>query len=416
MYKEDYMSLLLEEDEDEAEDYVLPLIRKNSKLHKRVTETYMHVHTTNANVEAPENGDNRTLEDQNGNFSVNGDHGSLPFVAESNGGHQETENSSFYYDTDEDGEDRGNTFVTNNEMYISVDIPHGSELPMKMLHDADTINVKDSNGDSILTNGNKTLITKTDMNIQSEITTETEGAGTEVSSQITKEEHDSRQPVAEQRILGRRGYAIEIFKSIVYGGLDECITSLSVISSSAGGGAATLNTLALQLANLIGGIFIIFHNLCQLKNDRPDDAVNQVPERINKYRELLGMRQNFVLHAFVAILSYLLVGSMAPAIFYFSFRKSDHKELKLLAVAVASFLCILVLATLKAYVQRPPQTYIRTVVCYLIIGVIVSGVSYGGGKFFEWYLDKLGLFKNLGSVPTLSTPVKPPTNQAWASF
>ncbi|KAJ6672979.1 hypothetical protein OIU85_014231, partial [Salix viminalis] len=53
---------------------------------------------------------------------------------------------------------------------------------------------------------------------------------------------------------------LEILKSIVYGGLIESITSLGVVSSAAGASAGTLNIIALGLANLIGGLFIIGHN------------------------------------------------------------------------------------------------------------------------------------------------------------
>ncbi|KAL6508234.1 hypothetical protein OROHE_021776 [Orobanche hederae] len=63
-----------------------------------------------------------------------------------------------------------------------------------------------------------------------------------------------------ERTEERKEYEIEVIKSIVYGGLAESITSLSVVSSAAGGGAATLNILALGMANLIGGLFIICHN------------------------------------------------------------------------------------------------------------------------------------------------------------
>ncbi|CBI29527.3 unnamed protein product, partial [Vitis vinifera] len=53
----------------------------------------------------------------------------------------------------------------------------------------------------------------------------------------------------------------EILKSIVYGGLIESITSLSIVTSAAGADATTLNILALGLANLIGGLFVIGHNV-----------------------------------------------------------------------------------------------------------------------------------------------------------
>ncbi|KAI5422929.1 hypothetical protein KIW84_046083 [Lathyrus oleraceus] len=53
---------------------------------------------------------------------------------------------------------------------------------------------------------------------------------------------------------------LEIVKSIVYGGLTESLASLSVVTSAASADAATLNIVALAIANLIGGLFALGHN------------------------------------------------------------------------------------------------------------------------------------------------------------
>ncbi|KAJ6775707.1 MEMBRANE PROTEIN OF ER BODY-LIKE PROTEIN [Salix purpurea] len=127
---------------------------------------------------------------------------------------------------------------------------------------------------------------------------------------------------------------LEILKSIVYGGLIESITSLGVVSSAAGASAGTLNIIALGLANLIGGLFIIGHNLMDLKNDHS----NKVNEQEDRYQETLGRRDNFSLHATLSILSFLIFGLLPPVVYGFSFRKSDDRDLKLAAVGGASFL------------------------------------------------------------------------------
>ncbi|KAK1353079.1 hypothetical protein POM88_052917 [Heracleum sosnowskyi] len=57
--------------------------------------------------------------------------------------------------------------------------------------------------------------------------------------------------------------SLEIVKSIVYGGLMEFITSLSIVCSAAASGATTLNLITIGLANLIAGLIIIGHNLDQ---------------------------------------------------------------------------------------------------------------------------------------------------------
>ncbi|GJX79740.1 membrane protein of ER body-like protein, partial [Tanacetum coccineum] len=60
--------------------------------------------------------------------------------------------------------------------------------------------------------------------------------------------------------LGQDGLLLEILKSIVYGGLMEVIASLSIVASAAASDAATLSIVALALATLIGGVFVIGHN------------------------------------------------------------------------------------------------------------------------------------------------------------
>ncbi|XP_028108237.1 membrane protein of ER body 2-like [Camellia sinensis] len=57
---------------------------------------------------------------------------------------------------------------------------------------------------------------------------------------------------------------LEILKSVVYGGLMESMTSLSVVSSAAAADATTMNIVAMGLANLIGGFFIFGPNVSNL--------------------------------------------------------------------------------------------------------------------------------------------------------
>ncbi|KZV21590.1 membrane protein of ER body-like protein [Dorcoceras hygrometricum] len=233
-------------------------------------------------------------------------------------------------------------------------------------------------------------------------------------------------PVQEQTEDITRNSKVEVIKSIVYGGLAESITSLSVVSSAAGGDAATLNILALGMANLIGGFFVICHNvrtltplkqesssmpklideenkkpalssdkharkilkkiaqvkktdlrgsLWELRCEQPEQAINLK----DRYQELLGRRQNFKLHAIVCILSYLVFGLMPIVVYGFSFRQSEERELKLLVVGAASLLCIIGLSIGKAYVCRPPKAYVKTVVNFVILGFMASGISYAAG-------------------------------------
>ncbi|XP_073292855.1 membrane protein of ER body-like protein [Primulina huaijiensis] len=205
----------------------------------------------------------------------------------------------------------------------------------------------------------------------------------------------------------RRNSKIEVIKSIVYGGLAELITSLSVVSSAAGGDATTLNILALGMANLIGGFFVICHNLWELRCEQTD----QVNSQSDRYQELLGQRQNFKLHAIVCVLSYFIFGLTPIVVYGFSFRQSEERELKLVVVGAVSLVCIIALSIGKAYVCRPPKAYVKTVVNFVILGFMASGISYAVGVLVKRFLERLGLFQST-SVPDMIFN----RDSTWASY
>ncbi|KAI4383179.1 hypothetical protein MLD38_009049 [Melastoma candidum] len=206
---------------------------------------------------------------------------------------------------------------------------------------------------------------------------------------------------------------LDIIKSIVYGGLIESITSLGIVSSAAGGGASTLNTLALALANLFGGLLLIAHNLRELENQQP--STTAAGETQDRYTELLGNRRHIFLHASIVILSFIVFGAVAPVTYAFSFRKSNSRDYKLAAVAGVSLFCILLLAVGKAYVRNPPKTYLKTISYYLSMGFMASGISFLVGVLFDYLLQKLGWFSSTSSVsgPWL---VSVPTQYGTASY
>ncbi|CAK9151544.1 unnamed protein product [Ilex paraguariensis] len=156
-------------------------------------------------------------------------------------------------------------------------------------------------------------------------------------------------------------------------------------------------------------------NLWELKKYQSGGASNQETERVDWYQELLGRRQNFLFYAAAAVLSFLVVGLLPPVIYGFSFQRSDDRDLKLVAVAATSLLCIILLSIGKAYVQRPPKSYITTAVYYVMIEFGVSAVSFAVGNLIMKLLEKLRLCQSnsLVTLPLLKTePVKP----LWASY
>ncbi|XP_021725751.1 membrane protein of ER body-like protein [Chenopodium quinoa] len=198
---------------------------------------------------------------------------------------------------------------------------------------------------------------------------------------------------------------LDIIKAVVYGGLVQSITSLCVVVSAAGGDASTLNIVALALANVFGGLIVLSHNLRALKQE----------QNTEHYEQQLGRPGHFLLHATTAIMSYLVFGLMTPIIYGFSFYKSDNKYLKLAALAGVSFVCITLLSTGKAFVQRPPKAYMKTVLSYIGLGIMVAGPGYIAGDLANMLLKKFEVFdsSSSGSMSVIEAKV---VNGAWSSY
>ncbi|KAH8521660.1 hypothetical protein H0E87_002640 [Populus deltoides] len=224
---------------------------------------------------------------------------------------------------------------------------------------------------------------------------------------------DSTEGTTDSELRGAK--KLEIVKSIVYGGLIESITSLSVVTSAAGAEATTLNIISLSLANLISGIFIIAHSLSDLKSEQPRGASSQTNEQVDRYQQLLGRRENFLLHATIALLSFLVFGLVPPAVYGFTFMETDDKNFKLAAVAVASLLCITILAIGKAYIQNSPKPYLKTVLHYFVTGIMASGVSYVVGDLAKKLFEKLSWFEPGEAVPVRLAEMSS-GRLAWASY
>ncbi|XP_063942265.1 membrane protein of ER body-like protein isoform X2 [Daucus carota subsp. sativus] len=192
--------------------------------------------------------------------------------------------------------------------------------------------------------------------------------------------------------------SLEIVKSIVYGGLMEFITSLSIVTSAAASGATMLNLLTIGLANLIGGLIIIGHNLWDLKSDQSEGA-------FNKYQEKLGKKENFLLHATFAVLSFLVFGLIPPATYGYAFEKMNDKNLTLGAVAIAALLCIIILGSCKAYTMKSDKLsmYIKTIMYYVCIALMGSGVAYGVGDQINKLIENYSRVEKTPGFP-LSLP------------
>lgn len=143
--------------------------------------------------------------------------------------------------------------------------------------------------------------------------------------------------------------------------------------------------------------FELVSQLLELKNDQSRVTSDETDDEqeADRYQKVLGQKRNFILHAAVAVLSFLVFGLVPPVVYGFSFYKSDERFLKLVAVAAASLVCITVLANAKAYVQKPPNwyMYVTTVLHYVVLGVGAAGISYLAGYLLNKLIQKLGWFE-----------------------
>lgn len=157
--------------------------------------------------------------------------------------------------------------------------------------------------------------------------------------------------------------------------------------------------------------------LMELRSDQSGGSTTQTSHETDRYYQQLGQRENFKLHAVVVVLSFLLFGLVPPVTYGFSFLKSGDKDLKLIAVAAATLLCITLLATAKAYIQKAPNFfgYMKTILHYVIIGFMASGVSYAVGDLIKKLLEKLGLFES-SAVSTLALPGAALAKSGWGSY
>ncbi|CAI0426561.1 unnamed protein product [Linum tenue] len=195
----------------------------------------------------------------------------------------------------------------------------------------------------------------------------------------------------------------DILKSIVYGGLAELITSLSIVTAAASADTDTLKIMAIGIANLIGGLSLLATNISDLKCEQPRRFIvspeTQEEAEVDRYCDLLGQRSNFKRHAFFAVLSFLVFGLVPPVVYGFSFKESDNRDYKIAAAAAASIVCVVLLAFGKAHVQKPPKTHFKTVLFYLTVGFMVSGVSFAAGNLFKKVMDDLGWFEPVAEAP-----------------
>lgn len=159
--------------------------------------------------------------------------------------------------------------------------------------------------------------------------------------------------------------------------------------------------------------YAIILQLMDLKN-----GSNSEQQHTDKYQELLGRRGHFPLHASFAVFSYLVFGLVPPLTYGFTFHESDNKDYKILAVGIASFACIFLLAIAKVYVRRSKTAsdYVKSIMYYMTMAISVSGVSYAAGDLINMAMEKFGWFEPTQAVDFFMPRVVSATTGVSATF
>ena len=150
--------------------------------------------------------------------------------------------------------------------------------------------------------------------------------------------------------------------------------------------------------------------LWDLRDDCYKESLSQ-----QKYKELLGEINYFPLHAFFAILSFLVFGIVPPVTYGYVFHETNDKDYTLVVVSIASLLCVALLAIFKAYINKCKVfDYFKTVVYYITTAVSVSGASYVVGDLVARLMEEYGFFDtSSGGEMSLLTQAK---TSSFASF
>ncbi|KAF7830828.1 membrane protein of ER body-like protein [Senna tora] len=153
----------------------------------------------------------------------------------------------------------------------------------------------------------------------------------------------------------------------------------------------------------------------ELKEEDSGGDPQQMNKQEDRYYKLLGDRVNFVPHAVLVVLSFIIFG-FVPLVIYGIFTLENYSsEVKVAAAAATSLVCIILLAVAKVYTKGPPKSYVKTVLYYVILALGTAGVSYVVGGLIKDVLERISR-KESGfviAVPFLDTMKMKP---AWTSY
>ncbi|KAF5797436.1 putative Ccc1 family protein [Helianthus annuus] len=102
---------------------------------------------------------------------------------------------------------------------------------------------------------------------------------------------------------------------------------------------------------------------------------------------------------------------MVPPVAHgYSFHETNDKDFTVVIVAIASLVCVSLLAIFKAYINKCTFfEYIKTVVYYITTAVLVSSVFYVAGNLLTRFIEEHGFFdlSSSGGVSLLPHAIIP---------
>lgn len=152
-----------------------------------------------------------------------------------------------------------------------------------------------------------------------------------------------------------------------------------------------------------------------MKNNHSGGDQQQTNAQEDQYHELLGRRANFLLHAVVAVISFIIFGAVPLAIYGVLINKNYSSDVKLGIVADTSVVCIILLAIAKVYTRKPPKYYFKTMLYYVALALGASGISYIAGILIKELLEKISNSESgfaFITMPNSDTSMEP----AWMSY
>ncbi|XP_028778899.1 membrane protein of ER body-like protein [Neltuma alba] len=153
----------------------------------------------------------------------------------------------------------------------------------------------------------------------------------------------------------------------------------------------------------------------ELKEDDSGGDTEETNKQEDRYQRLLGRRENFVLHAVVTVLSFVVAGAVPVVIYGILIGENYSSEVKVAEVVAASMVCIILLAIGKVYTKRPPKSYAKTLSYYVTLAVATSVVFYVVGQLIKDLIEKLSELESGFAVhmPILGSAEREPP---WTSY